>query len=65
MGFEVFFTGTTGAPYTLWSSTDVSLTPVETTWTQVTTGTFSGGTDSYTDPAGGTSAQEFYIITSP
>jgi hypothetical protein len=63
VGFEVFFTGASGQGYHLYSTTD--LTQPLANWTLLTTGTFSGGTDNYTDSAGGSSPQEFYIITSP
>jgi len=65
VGFQLYFTGPAGSGYTIWTSTDVSLTPVENTWTQLTTGTFSGGVDTYTDTSGGTNPQQFYIITVP
>jgi hypothetical protein len=67
-GLQLNFTGPANFGYTLWSSTDVKLTPVASTWTKLTTGTFSGGTDSYTDPNGGADAanpQTFYVITVP
>lgn len=63
-GFQLFFTGTAGQSYSIYTAT--SLTQLYSTWTQLTTGqTFSGGTDSYTDPNGGSNPQQFYIITSP
>ena len=64
-GLQLNFTGPAGYPYTIWTTTDVSLSPVESTWTSLTVGTFSGGTDSYTDPNGGTNPHQFYIITVP
>lgn len=62
-GFQMSFIGTASQPYTIYSTTDLTLP--QTSWTPLTTGTFSGNTDTYTDPSGGTGAQEFYIITSP
>jgi hypothetical protein len=50
--------------YTIRTATDVTLSP-RSTWTSLTTGTFSGGTDSYTDPNGGTDSHKFYIISVP
>jgi hypothetical protein len=65
-GFQLNFTGPAGFGYSIWSSTNLDLQPVESTWKKVTTGSsFSGNTDSYTDPSGGTNAAEFYIITVP
>jgi hypothetical protein len=65
-GFQLNFTGPAGTGYSIYTSTNAALTPVSTTWTKLTTGaTFSGGQDSFTDPAGGTNAAQFYIITIP
>ena len=65
-GFQLNFTGPAGFGYSIWSSTNLDLQPVESTWKKVTTGSsFSGNTDSYIDPSGGTNAAEFYIITVP
>ena len=63
--YQLNFTGQAGFGYTIWTSTDVSLTPVQSYWSQLTTGTFSGGVDSFTDPNGGVNPQQFYKITSP
>ncbi len=63
LGFEVFFTGTMGLSYSIYATTDLTLG--QSGWTLLTTGTTSGGTDNYTDPNGGNSPQQFYIITSP
>jgi hypothetical protein len=64
-GFQLNFTGPAGSNYTIWTTTDVALSPIESTWTYLTGGTFSGGTDTYTDPNGGTNPQQFYIISMP
>jgi hypothetical protein len=64
-GFELNFTGPAGTGYTIWTTTDVALSPVQSTWTSLTSGTFSGGIDTYTDPSGGTNPQQFYIISMP
>jgi hypothetical protein len=64
-GFQLYFTGTAGKGYTIWTSTDVTLSPIPSTWTMLTTGTFSGGTDSFQDSAAGSNPQQFYIITVP
>ena len=64
--FQLNFTGPAGLGYTIWATTNVALTPVTNTWTKLTTGsTFTGGTDTYTDPSGGTKPRQFYIITVP
>lgn len=58
------FSGTAGHTYHVWSTTNVALTPVETKWTLIGTGTFSGGADTFSCPASG-NATEFYTITQP
>ena len=64
-GFQLNFTGPAGIGYTIWTTINVALSPVQSTWTMLTTGTFSGGSDTYTDPNGGTNPQQFYIISVP
>jgi hypothetical protein len=64
-GLQLNFTGPAGYPYTIWTATDVTLSPIESTWTSLTTGTFSGGADTYTDPNGGADLQQYYIISVP
>ncbi len=65
-GYQLSFTGPAGYNYSIWTSTNLALTPVTNTWTQLETGaTFSGGTDTYIDPNGGTNGGQFYIITVP
>lgn len=65
VGFQLNFTGPAGSGYTIWASSDPALSPIQSTWTLLTTGIFSGGTDTYTDPSGGTNPQQFYIISVP
>ena len=64
-GFQLNFTGPAGTGYTIWTTTDVAFRPIQSTWTMLTTGTFNGGTDTYTDPNGGTNPHQFYIILVP
>jgi hypothetical protein len=64
-GFQLSFTGPAGTGYSIWTTTSIALSPLESTWTKLTTGTFSGGTDTYTDPSGGTNPHQFYIISVP
>ncbi len=59
------FTGAAGQNYRLWSSTDLSLTPVTNTWSLLTGGSFSGSADSFTHTNGATDSQRFYVISSP
>lgn len=62
-GFQLFFTGTAGLSYSIYSTTNLTLG--QAAWTQLNSGVLSGGVDTYTDPNGGSISQEFYIITSP
>jgi hypothetical protein len=62
-GIQLNFTGPAGYSYTLWGSPDPTLTPVQTTWSALTTATFSGGVDSYTDTID--SPPEYYVLTMP
>ena len=59
------YTGAVGQAYRLWSSTNVTLSPVTNTWTSLTNGSFAGGTNLFNDLGGATSPQRFYIISSP
>jgi hypothetical protein len=64
-GFQLNFGGPAGMGYSIYTSTNVALHPIPSTWTKLTTGTFSGGLDSFTDPSGGSSPQQFYLISVP
>jgi hypothetical protein len=65
-GFQLNFTGPAGYNYSIWTSTNLTLKPVRTTWSNlVTNAAFSGNTDTYTDVNGGTKSSQFYIITVP
>ncbi|HVU08966.1 MAG TPA: immunoglobulin domain-containing protein [Verrucomicrobiae bacterium] len=65
-GIQLDFSGPAGFNYSIWTSTNLTQAPIQNTWTQLASGgTFSGGTDTYTDPNGGTNASQFYIITVP
>ncbi len=58
------FSGKAGNTYKVWTTTDLSLQPIESTWTLLGTGTFSGGNDTFTCPAGASTTQ-YYAITQP
>jgi len=64
-GIRLDFSGPASYGYSIWTSTNLSLRPVTSTWTKLTSNTFSGGTDTYTDTTGGTKTNQFYIITVP
>jgi hypothetical protein len=65
VGFQLNFTGPVGYGYTIWTATDVTLSPIESTWSIMTTGTFTNGVNRVTDPYGGGNPQQFYIISVP
>jgi len=56
--------GSAGFGYRVWATTNLALTPVTSTWTLVTNGTFGAGPAVFTNPASGL-PQQFYIITVP
>jgi len=64
-GIELNFIGPAGVAYRIWTTTDVTLSPIESTWTELTGANFSGGIDSVTDQNGGSNPQQFYIISVP
>jgi hypothetical protein len=57
------FSGPAGASYRVWSTIDLSLAPVTSTWTLLGSGTFSGGADSFAITPKDTN--QFYVITQP
>ena len=62
--FVLNFTGPAGSNYRLWSSKNITLTPVTNTWNLVTNGTFASGTNTVTDTTA-TNGAGFYEITVP
>jgi len=64
-GFQLNFSGPANYGFSIWTSTNILLAPIRSTWTRLTTNVFSGGPDLYIDPNGGTNPQQFYIITVP
>ncbi|HEU5396119.1 MAG TPA: immunoglobulin domain-containing protein, partial [Verrucomicrobiae bacterium] len=59
------FSGTSGADYRVWASTNIALTPVIGTWTQVASGTFGASPVQFTDLQTTNYPNRFYLITSP
>jgi len=59
------FSGTQSADYRVWATTDIALSPVVGTWTQVGGGTFGATPVTFTDLQATNFPQRFYIITSP
>jgi|GEM_PF-5977086 len=58
-------TGVVGAPFTLWATTNLALSPITNTWTKLTNGTVSASPFTITDPGVTTNRQRFYIFSSP
>ncbi|MBI4324817.1 MAG: immunoglobulin domain-containing protein [Chloroflexi bacterium] len=58
------FNGSSGQNYRLWASADVTLQPVTTAWTLLSSGTFSDTPVVFTDPAAANS-RRFYVLSSP
>ncbi|HTQ49109.1 MAG TPA: pectinesterase family protein [Candidatus Acidoferrales bacterium] len=56
--------GSAGFGYHVWATTNLTLTPVTSTWTLLTNGVFDTGPAVFTDPASGL-PQRFYLITVP
>ena len=59
------FSGTEGADYRVWATTNIALTPVIGTWDLVGSGTFGAVPVPFTDSQATNFPQRFYIITSP
>jgi len=54
-----------GAPFTLWATTNLALSPITNAWTKLTNGTVSTSPFRITDPGASTNRQQFYIFSSP
>ncbi|MGC3956841.1 MAG: pectinesterase family protein [Verrucomicrobiota bacterium] len=63
--FQFSATGVNGQNYRVWASTDVTLTPITTTWTLLSSGTFGGTPISFADLQATNYPQRFYILTVP
>jgi hypothetical protein len=62
---QLNFSGTAGNSYRIWSSSDIALKPVTSTWRLLGSGTFTGGADSFVDTNAPAFMQQFYTITVP
>jgi fibronectin-binding autotransporter adhesin len=63
--YQLTFTGQSGAGYHVWGSTNATFTPVSATWSNLSSGTFSGVPVSYTDTQANSYPKRFYTVTSP
>ena len=65
-GFQLRFSGPAGQSYRIWTSTNLALTPIETTWTLLNNNTFSGSVDTFTDSQAQIQTfEQFYVLTMP
>jgi Bacterial Ig domain len=63
--FQLLYMGTAGRTYRLWASTNLLSWPVTNAWRYVTTGTFSGNTDSFQESQSPNYPEQFYQMTMP
>ena len=63
--FQLTFSGSSGAGYRIWASTNVVFKPVTNTWSNLFGGTFGSGSVTYTDPQATSLSRRFYVISSP
>ena len=61
--FQISFSGTSGTDYRVWATTDLTLSPITSTWSNVTSGTFGDTPVTYTDT--NNYSTRFYEITVP
>jgi fibronectin-binding autotransporter adhesin len=62
---QLTFSGTSNANYRVWASTNIALTPITSTWSNVSSGTFGGAPVTYTDTQATNYPGRFYTITIP
>lgn len=60
--FTISFSGPVGQTYQVWSTTDLALTPVTSTWTLVTEGLFTSGINTITDTGADSTGGEYYCV---
>jgi autotransporter-associated beta strand protein len=63
--FQLTFSGVEGQSYRIWATTDITLTPVVDTWTQVGSGTFGAIPVEFTDADALGVPARFYTISVP
>lgn len=62
---QISFSGSSGSAYRVWASTNLTLTPITSTWDLVSSGTFGASPVTFTDLNATNYPQRFYIISSP
>jgi len=63
--FQFNATGGNGQNYRVWASTNVALTPITSTWTLLSSGTFGASPVTFTDTQATNYPQRFYLLTVP
>jgi pectin methylesterase-like acyl-CoA thioesterase len=63
--FQFNATGDNGQAYRVWATTNVTLTPVTSTWSQIGSGTFGSGPEIITDSSATNFLQRYYLLTVP
>ncbi len=64
-GIALTATGTVGAPYRLWASTNVALTPITNLWTLLSNGTINASPFTISDNTATNFPQRFYLFSTP
>jgi len=59
------FSGGDGQNYRVWASTNVALTPIQTTWMQIGSGTFGASPVTFSDLNATNYPMRFYVVTVP
>ncbi|PWU14942.1 MAG: hypothetical protein C5B50_16200 [Verrucomicrobia bacterium] len=62
---QVSFSGSSGAAYRLWASTNVVVRPITSTWTLLSSGTFGGSPISYSDLSATNFRSRYYVVSTP
>jgi fibronectin-binding autotransporter adhesin len=62
---QLTFSGQSGSNYRVWATTNLAFAPITTTWSNLSSGTFSGAPVTYTDLQATNYARRFYAITIP
>lgn len=64
-GIQFLVGGLSGSSYRIWATTNLALSPITSTWTQVGSGTFGSFPAQFTDPSATNYPLRFYTITVP
>lgn len=63
--FQLTFSGVEGQSYRIWATTNIALTPIEETWTEVGSGTFGTDPVEFIDPNAPGIPTRYYTISIP